>query len=107
MAMPRDPLAPFLAQHEQDVVRLEADVDGGDYRRRRGFCRATVLLLESASEAETWQDGDPLVWPALTNFRHFVELTCKMLARDSGELNVIIPAEPTAWISYGRRFGKS
>ena len=48
------------------------------------------MLLETAGEAELWQKRDPLVWPGLCSFRHFVELTLKMLARDTP---ILIPGD--------------
>jgi hypothetical protein len=81
--MPADPLGPYRSTDDATAARLESSPDAGDYRRRQGFFAAAVLLLEGAVGAEHWLDRDPLIWPGLYSFRHFVELTLKMLARDT------------------------
>src|SRR5664280_1557510 len=78
-----DPLAAYRSTDDATAARLESSPAAGDYRRREGFFAAAVLLLEAAVEAEHWQKRDPMIWPGLYSFRHFVELTLKMLARDT------------------------
>lgn len=79
-------VAKYLSVEESTAGHLETWVEAGDYRRRQGFFRAAVMLLEAASGEPHWQERDPLIWPALYNFRHFVELSLKMLARDTPTL---------------------
>jgi hypothetical protein len=79
----QDALAPFLSADDWTASRLESDPDAGDYRRRQGFGRAAVLLLETAAAQEIWNDRDPLLLPALYSFRHYVELELKELGRDA------------------------
>lgn len=81
--MPMDALAPYLSTDDSTAARMESAPQAGDYRRRQGFYSAANLLLETATRLEDWHDRDPLIWPALYNFRHYVELTLKMLARDT------------------------
>ena len=76
----------YLSVEESTAAHLETWVEAGDYRRRQGFFRAAVMTLEAASREPHWQERDPLIWPALYNFRHFVELSLKMLARDTPSL---------------------
>ena len=51
-----------------------------------------VRLLEKAAAAGPWQDRDPLIWPALCSFRHYVELELKYLIREFPELGLGVPA---------------
>jgi hypothetical protein len=83
-----DPLVAYLARDPATAACLESSPQAGDYRRRRGFYRAAVLMLQAAMREEAWQERDPLIWPALYSFRHYLELTLKMLARDTP---VLIP----------------
>ena len=75
----------FLANEDQSRP------GAGDYRRRNGFRSAAVLLLEEAARARMWNDRDPLIWPALYNFRHYVELELKYLIREFQELDLGVP----------------
>jgi hypothetical protein len=90
--MAPDPLAAFQSFDDSSAARLEHDPKAGDYRRRKGFRKAAVLLLEQAAAAGIWQDGDPLIWPALYSFRHYVELEFKYLVREFPELGLGVPA---------------
>jgi hypothetical protein len=78
-----DPLVSYQATNDWTASRLESDPNAGDYRRRQGFGRAAVLLLEAAADQEIWNDRDPLLLPALYSFRHYVELELKELGRDA------------------------
>ena len=86
-----DPLAIFRSSDDSSSARLEHDPRAGDYRRRKGFRSAAVLLLEEAAAADLWNDRDPLVWPALYSFRHYVELELKYLMREFPELGLGVP----------------
>jgi hypothetical protein len=90
--MVMDPLAAFRSFDDSLAARLEHDPGAGDYRRRKGFLSAAVLLLENAAAAGRWNDRDPLIWPALYSFRHYVELELKFLIRGFPELGLGIPA---------------
>jgi hypothetical protein len=90
--MVMDPLAGFRSLDDSLAARLEHDPGAGDYRRRKGFRSAAVLLLEKAAAAGQWNDRDPLIWPALYSFRHYVELEFKFLIRGFPELGLGIPA---------------
>src|SRR5689334_20165891 len=89
--MVMDPLAAFRSFDDTSAARLEHDPAAGDYRRRKGFQSAAILLLEEAGKADVWDDRDPLVWPALYSFRHYVELELKYLVRDFPELGLGVP----------------
>jgi hypothetical protein len=89
--MVMDPLAGVRSLDDTSAARLEGDPAAGDYRRRRGFQSAAVLLLEEADRAPLWNDRDPLVWPALYSFRHYVELELKYLVRGFPELGLGSP----------------
>jgi hypothetical protein len=89
--MVMDPLAAFRSSDDASAARLEQDPKAGDYRRRMGFQSAAVLLLEEAAAAAWWNDRDPLVWPALYSFRHYVELELKYLIREFPELGLGVP----------------
>lgn len=89
--MVMDPLAAFRSSDDTSAARLEQDPRAGDYRRRQGFQSAAVLLLEEAAAAVWWNDRDPLVWPALYSFRHYVELELKYLIREFPELGLGVP----------------
>jgi hypothetical protein len=84
-------LGPYLARVDAGSARLESSLDAGDYRRRMGFRRAAILLLNAAVAEKLWQNRDPLVWPALYNFRHYMELELKYLARDGAVFGVAAP----------------
>ena len=86
-----DPLADVRSFDDMSAARLEGDPAAGDYRRRNGFRAAAVLLLEEAARAAIWNDRDPLVWPALYSFRHYVELELKYLVRGFPELGLGVP----------------
>lgn len=86
-----DPLAAVRSFDDMSAARLEGDPAAGDYRRRKGFQSAAVLLLEEAAKAPVWNDRDPLVWPALYSFRHYVELELKYLVRGFPELGLGTP----------------
>jgi hypothetical protein len=90
--MVTDPLAAFRSSDGSSAARLERDRGAGDYRRRKGFRSAAVLLLEEAARARRWNDRDPLIWPALYSFRHYVELELKYLLREFPELGIGVPA---------------
>jgi hypothetical protein len=90
--MATDPLAAFRSSDDSSAARLEHDPRAGDYRRRKGFRSAAVLLLEQAAAARRWNDRDPLIWPALYSFRHYVELELKYLIREFPELGLGVPA---------------
>lgn len=81
-----DPLAAYYSTDDTTAARLESSTGAGDYRRRQGFYEAAVMLLEAATAAGHWHQRDPLIWPGLYNFRHYAELTLKMLARDTPTL---------------------
>jgi hypothetical protein len=87
-----DPLAAFRSFDDSSAARLEGDPKAGDYRRRKGFRAAAVLLLEQAATVGPWQDRDPLIWPALYSFRHYVELELKYLVREFPALGLGVPA---------------
>jgi hypothetical protein len=89
--MVMDPLTAFRSSDDMSAARLEQDPSAGDYRRRKGFQTAAVLLLEEAAAALWWHDRDPLVWPALYSFRHYVELELKYLVREFPELGLGVP----------------
>lgn len=89
--MGMDPLADVRSFDDMSAARLEGDPAAGDYRRRNGFRAAAVLLLEEAARAAIWNDRDPLVWPALYSFRHYVELELKYLVRGFPELGLGVP----------------
>ena len=89
--MVTDPLAAFRSSDDSSAARLERDPEAGGYRRRKGFRSAAVLLLEEAAAAGQWHDRDPLVWPALYSFRHYVELELKYLIREFPELGLGVP----------------
>lgn len=89
--MVTDPLADFRSTDDSSAARLERDPRAGDYRRRKGFRLAAVFLLEEAAAARIWNDRDPLVWPALYNFRHYVELELKYLVCEFPELGLGVP----------------
>jgi hypothetical protein len=89
--MVMDPLAAFRSSDDTSAARLEHDPAAGDYRRRKGFLSAAVLLLEEAAKTPLWNDRDPLVWPALYSFRHYVELELKYLIREFPELGLGVP----------------
>lgn len=89
--MATDPLAAFRSSDDSSAARLEHDPRAGDYRRRNGFRSAAVLLLEEAARARLWNDRDPLIWPALYNFRHYLELELKYLIREFQELDLGVP----------------
>lgn len=86
-----DPLAAVRSFDDMSAARLEGDPAAGDYRRRNGFQAAAVLLLEEAAKATLWNDRDPLVWPALYSFRHYLELELKYLVRGFPELGLGTP----------------
>jgi hypothetical protein len=90
--MATDPLAAFRSSDDSSAARLEGDPGAGDYRRRKGFQSAAVLLLEQAAAVHRWNDRDPLIWPALYSFRHYVELELKYLIREFPELGLGVPA---------------
>jgi hypothetical protein len=90
--MATDPLAAFRSSDDSSAARLEHDPGAGDYRRRKGFRSAAVLLLEQAAAEHQWNDRDPLIWPALYSFRHYVELELKYLIREFPELGLGVPA---------------
>jgi hypothetical protein len=90
--MVTDPLAAFRSSNDSSAARLEHDPAPGDYRRRKGFRSAAVLLLEQAAAEHLWNDRDPLIWPALYSFRHYVELELKYLIREFPELGLGVPA---------------
>jgi hypothetical protein len=92
--MVTDPLAAYRSSDDSSAARLEQDPGAGDYRRRKGFRAAAVLLLKEAAAARIWNDRDPLVWPALYSFRHYVELELKYLVREFPELGLGV-APPT------------
>jgi hypothetical protein len=89
--MAPDPLAAFQSLDDSSAARLEHDPKAGDYRRRKGFRKAAVLLLEQAAAEPIWQNRDPLIWPALYSFRHYVELELKYLLREYPELGLGVP----------------
>ena len=89
--MATDPLAAFRSSGDSSAARLEHDPSAGDYRRRKGFRSAAVLLLEQAAAEHLWNDRDPLIWPALYSFRHYVELELKYLIREFPELGLGVP----------------
>jgi hypothetical protein len=89
--MVMDPLAAFRSSDDSSAAQLERDPGAGDYRRRKGFRSAAVLLLEQAAAADRWNDRDPLVWPALYSFRHYVELELKYLIREFPQLGLGAP----------------
>ena len=89
--MATDPLAAFRSSDDSSAARLEHHPGAGDYRRRNGFRSAAVLLLEEAGRARLWNDRDPLVWPALYNFRHYLEIELKYLIRGFPELGLGVP----------------
>jgi hypothetical protein len=90
--MVSDPLASFRSFDDSSAARLEGDPEAGDYRRRKGFRNAAVLLLEQAAAVGPWQDRDPLIWPALYSFRHYMELELKYLVRGFPALDLGVPA---------------
>jgi hypothetical protein len=90
--MATDPLAPFRSFGDSSAAQLEHDPGAGDYRRRKGFRSAAVFLLEQAASGPRWNDRDPLIWPALYSFRHYVELELKFLIREFPELGLGVPA---------------
>ena len=90
--MATDPLAAFRSSDDLSAARLENDPRAGDYRRRKGFRSAALLLLEQAAATRRWNDRDPLIWPALYNFRHYLELELKYLIREFPELGLGVPA---------------
>ena len=92
--MVMDPLADVRSFDDMSAARLEGDPAAGDYRRRKGFHSAAVLLLQEAAKAAIWNDRDPLVWPALYSFRHYVELELKYLVRGFPELGLGTPPRP-------------
>lgn len=105
-----DPLAAFRSSDDSSAAQLECDPRAGDYRRRKGFRSAAMLLLEEAAAADQWNDRDPLVWPALYSFRHYVELELKYLTREFPQLGLGVP--PTThrlrrlWPSVAEGFAK-
>jgi hypothetical protein len=90
-SMVTDPLAAFRSSDDSSAAQLECDPGAGDYRRRKGFRLAAVRLLEEAAAADRWNDRDPLVWPALYSFRHYVELELKYLIREFPQLGLGVP----------------
>jgi hypothetical protein len=86
-----DPLAAFQSLDDSSAARLEHDPKAGDYRRRKGFHQAAVLLLEQAAAERIWRNRDPLIWPALYTFRHYVELELKYLLREYPALGLGVP----------------
>jgi hypothetical protein len=89
--MATDPLAAFRSSDDSSAARLEHDPGPGDYRRRNGFWSAAELLLQEAARKPLWNDRDPLIWPALYNFRHYLELELKYLIREFQELALGVP----------------
>lgn len=89
--MDMDPLAAYRSFTDTSAARLEHDPKAGDYRRRKGFQAAAVLLLQQAAVVPLWNDRDPLVWPALYSFRHYMELELKYLMREFPELGLGAP----------------
>ena len=106
--MVTDPLAAFRSTDDSSAARLERDPGAGDYRRRKGFRAAAVLLLEEAAAVRIWNDRDPLVWPAMYSFRHYVELELKYLVREFPELGLGVPPAThrlrTLWPSVAEGF---
>lgn len=108
--MVTDPLAAFRSSDDSSAAQLECDPGAGDYRRRKGFWSAAVLLLKEAAATDLWNDRDPLVWPALYSFRHYVELELKYLIREFPQLGLGVP--PTThrlrrlWSSVAEGFVK-
>jgi hypothetical protein len=105
-----DPLAAVRSFDDMSAARLEGDPAAGDYRRRNGFLAAAVLLLEEAARAEIWNDRDPLVWPALYSFRHYMELELKYLVRGFPELGLGSPPAThrlrTLWSPVAQGFAR-
>ncbi len=105
-----DPLAAVRSFDDMSAARLEGDPAAGDYRRRDGFRAAAVLLLEEAAKAPLWNDRDPLVWPALYSFRHYVELELKYLVRGFPELGLGTPTTThrlrTLWSPVAKGFAR-
>ena len=108
--MVTDPLATFRSSDDSSAARLEHDPRAGDYRRRKGFRTAAVLLLKEAAVEDLWNDRDPLVWPALYSFRHYVELELKYLTREFPELGLGVPAAThrlrSLWQSVAKGFAR-
>jgi hypothetical protein len=59
------------------------------------FWSTAMLLLEEASRAPLWNDRDPLIWPALNNFRHYLELELKNLIHEFQHLGPAFPSRLT------------
>ena len=104
----------MLTTNDADILtlndRAQGDPAAGDYRRRDGFRAAAVLLLEEAAKAPLWNDRDPLVWPALYSFRHYVELELKYLVRGFPELGLGTPTTThrlrTLWSPVAKGFAR-
>ena len=73
------------------AARLEHDPGAGDYRRRNGFGRPLCSCSRRLPKHVWWNDRDPLIWPALYSFRHYVELELKYLIREFPELGLGVP----------------